>query len=73
MFENKMVNGYVYYTRFIASFSKSGGDVHNRTLFGKWLKHLGLDKEDINGILFLADNGRLELEVDAERFLAENK
>lgn len=73
-FENKQVNGYVYYTRFFASWIRSGGDpiyLRKERGFEDWLRHLGLNEEDINGIMFLAENGRLELETDAKRFLKE--
>lgn len=73
MFENKQVNGYIYYTRFIASYVKEGGNVFNKSEFTGWLKQLGLSDEDVNGIWFLATNGRLELEVNAKLYLQSLK
>lgn len=69
MFENKQVQGYIYYTRFIASYAKEGGNVFNKDEFTGWLRQLGLSDEDVNGIWFLATNGRLELEVNAKLYL----
>lgn len=70
-FENKTVNG-IYYTRFIASYAKEGGDVFDGDEFRSWLRHLGLKEEDVRGIYFLATNGKLELEVNAKRYLRGN-
>lgn len=76
MFENKLINGNIYATRFIASWLRSGGKLdgsHKRyDDFRKWLKSLGLNDEDIHDICFLADNGKLELEMSAEKFIEEN-
>ena len=72
MFTNRQVNGYVYETRYIASWLKVGGslrykeDIDN---FYKWLLSTGLDKEEANHIKFLATNGRLELETNAREFI----
>ena len=74
MFENKAINGYVYATRFIASWIKVGGqlgtgkDIED---FKDWLKSIGeVSEDDIDHIVYLATNGRLELEDHAKRFLA---
>lgn len=75
MFENIMINGYIYATRFIASWIKAGGTFNkfgDFIKFENWLKSLELSKEDIRCIKFLATNGKLELEEDAKRFLNEN-
>ena len=72
-FENGTFNG-IYYTRFIASWIKKGGklekgcDIAN---FRRWLVSLGIDDMTISSIIFLATNGKLELESSAERFLKE--
>lgn len=72
MFTNKQINGYIYATRFIASWVRKGGklqygkDIDN---FYKWLLSLGLSKEDADDIKFLATNGKLELEISAKEFL----
>lgn len=72
MFTNHQINGYVYETRFIASWLNSGGqlrygeDINN---FCNWLLSLGLDEKDVEHIKFLATNGRLELEISAKNYL----
>ena len=73
MFENKLINGYIYATRFIMSWVRSGGtfDEHGEGYndFRKWLESLGLKTEDIKDIMFLAQNGKLELEVSAKNYI----
>ena len=72
MFKNTQIKGYTYATRYIASWIKVGGKLQcNKDIddFEKWLKSLNLDKGDINKIIFLATNGKLELEVSAKKFL----
>lgn len=73
MFENKAINGYVYATRFIASWIKVGGQLRTGKDikdFKDWLKSIGeISDDDIDRIVFLATNGRLELENHARRFL----
>lgn len=72
MFENKQINGYVYETRYIASWLRSGGslrygeDVDN---FYEWLLSTGLTNNEAEHIKFLATNGKLELETSAKKFL----
>lgn len=75
MFENTMINGYIYATRFIASWIRVGGTLNkpgDLTKFVKWLESLGLKEEDIHRIKFLATNGKLELQENAKKFLNEN-
>ena len=73
MFENKVIDGYVYATRFIMSWIRSGGkfDKHGKGYydFRGWLESLGLEDRDINDIMFLAQNGKLELEVSAKNYI----
>ena len=73
MFENKRINGYIYATRFIMSWVRSGGkfDKHGEGYddFRKWLESLELKTEDIENIMFLAQNGKLELEVSAKNYI----
>lgn len=72
MFKNTQIKGYTYATRYIASWIKVGGKLQcNKDIddFEEQLKSLNLDKEDINKIIFLATNGKLELEVSAKKFL----
>lgn len=69
-FENKVING-IYATRFIMSWARKGGkfDWEGYDDFRKWLESLGLKTEDIEDIMFLAENGKLELEVSAKNFI----
>ena len=73
MFENKVINGYIYATRFIMSWVRSGGklDKYGKGYddFRKWLESLELKTEDIEYIMFLAQNGKLELEVSAKNYI----
>lgn len=75
MFENRAINGYIYETRFIASWINVGGqlrylnDIDN---FYKWLLSLGLTKEEADHIKMLATNGKLELETSARKFLNDS-
>ena len=72
MFENKAINGYIYATRFIASWLRAGGQLKDGSDiddFNEWLLSLGLTEEDANHIKFLAENGKLELETSAKQFL----
>ena len=74
MFENKVIDGYTYATRFIMSWVRSGGKLDKIGKgyddFRKWLESLKLDPEDIEDIMFLALNGKLELEVSAKNYIA---
>ena len=73
MFENKVINGYTYATRFIMSWVRSGGKFDKSGKgygdFRKWLESLGLENRDIRDIMFLAQNGKLELEESAKNYL----
>lgn len=72
MFTNRKINGYIYETRFIVSWLRVGGqlttgeDIDN---FRNWLISLKLEEGEIEHILYLATNGKLELENSAKRFL----
>ena len=78
MFENKKVKvrdtqtecGWyeVYISRLIASWHNAGGQ-HYRGAFEEWLKTLGLDDDTIRYICNVANNGKLELETDARKFI----
>ena len=74
MFENKVIEGYTYATRFIMSWVRSGGKFDKSGKgygdFRKWLESLKLDPEDIEDIMLLALNGQLELEVSAKNYMA---
>ena len=70
--ENKLINDYIFVSRFIASWYKGGG-TYNKPLFKKWLESLGgLKPEDMEIILFQYDNGKMELEYSVEKFIEEN-
>lgn len=78
MFENKMING-IHISRFIASWEDAGGNCRkDRDLFRKWLSSLiingrHLTDGEIHDILFIAGNGKMELEDSAKAFIKENK
>ena len=77
MFENIVINGYTYASRFIMSWIRSGGTFGKRGQgyddFRNWLKSLGeLSDEDIQYIVNLAMSGKLELEVSAKDFIKNN-
>lgn len=82
-FENKIVgNGTLFYSRIIASWHNAGGVIYsgceNRITgenwrFIRWLESLGfLTEEQIRDIRHMAEDGKLELEDNARRFLKEN-
>ena len=75
MFENKEYMG-IYYSRFIASWMKMGGKINYK--FKRWLRSLIINNEQIpdeiiQEIYNFADNGKLELQEDAAKFLAADK
>ena len=55
-------------TRYIASFTNVGGDVHSHD-FKDWLESLGLNDDDVYTIKYLATNGKDELQKSAREFL----
>ena len=74
MFTNNKINGYIYETRYIASWIRSGGDLQDGRDVGnfyKWLLSTGLTKDEADHIKFLATNGKLELENSAKEFLSK--
>lgn len=78
MFTNIKVNDYIYATRFIASWVRAGGrfGLHGEGYadFRKWLESLGwVKKDEIDQIIFLAQNGKLELEYLAKEFIKNMK
>ena len=74
MFENKTVGG-IYYSRFIMSWIRMGGRLnsHGGGLddFKEWLKSIEVNEMDIENIVRLASNGKMELETSAGRFIKE--
>ena len=66
----------IHYSRYIISWIRVGGKL--RTIedighFTTWLDRLGVNKFDIDDIVQMATNGKLELEDDAKRFLTKNQ
>lgn len=74
MFENEKTKNYgVHYSRYIMSWYRSGGEPY-RDEFKNWLISLDhLTDDEIDDILQMFDNGKMELESSATRFLAENE
>lgn len=72
MFENKVING-IHATRYIMSWVREGGMLKCRDEgvddFQKWLLSLGLAEDDAQYIVYLAMNGKLELETSANNYL----
>lgn len=72
-FENKSIRG-IYATRFIVSWLKMGGMLctgKDEDNFRSWLLSLGLNSHEVWAIMYLATNGKMELEVNAKAFLAK--
>jgi len=71
MFENKLIHD-VHKTRYIVSWLKAGGllcygeDIDN---FRDWLLSLNLTDDEVQDIVYLATNGKLELESSAKKFI----
>lgn len=83
-FENKISAQGAYYSQYIASWVKSGGNFDREVIrdgsghvedivwlgeFRGWLRSIGLPEEEVYEIAKLADNGKLELETSAKSFL----
>lgn len=71
MFTNKQINE-IYETRYIASWLKAGGKLYygeDIDEFSAWLKTLGLSNDEVYHVVALATCGKLELEINAERFI----
>ena len=76
MFENKLVKG-IHISRYIMSWARVGGPLNYRGkgyTFGEWLETLEIDgsklsEEEIHDIMFIAQNGKLELEESAREFI----
>lgn len=79
-FENKCIEG-IPMSRFIASWSNEGGsfDYHDGGMwqFQAWLRGLTVNgrkitEDEIKMMRDMATDGKLELEILASRFMAEN-
>ena len=69
MFENKKFND-IHATRYIASWFNSGGSRYVCD-FEDWLMSLGFTAEEARYVWNMATCGKLELEVDAKKFIDE--
>lgn len=71
MFENKLIND-IHKSRYIVSWLKAGGslyygeDIDN---FRDWLLSMNLTEDEAQDIVYLATNGKLELESSAKKFI----
>jgi hypothetical protein len=73
MFTNRKINGYVYETRYIASWLRGGGQLctgDDIDIFRDWLISMNLTDDEVSHITYLATNGKLELEYNARKFLS---
>lgn len=73
MFENKMYEG-IRYSRFVASWNKVHNGKFKRFGFEDWLMQLTIngkcmDNQTAKEICEFADNGKMELEENARRFI----
>ncbi len=73
-FDNAVIKG-VHASRYIMSYLREGGEAKYRDKFREWLKALPLEltEEEINHIVEMYSNGKLEFEIDAKRFLKNYK
>jgi len=75
-FKNKLTHNGIHYSRYIASWTN---EVYWRNYsprllsfgntFKKWLRSEGLTDKEVNDIVLMATNGKLELEESAKRFM----
>ena len=71
MFTNIKVND-IHATRYIASWTRSGGKLYyldDVEKFYNWLLSTGMTEDEAKQIKFLATNGKLELENSVKEFL----
>ena len=57
------------------SYLREGGEANYRDKFREWLKSLPMEltEEEIDYIVGIYDNGKMELEMNAKRFLKNYK
>lgn len=87
-FENKISSQGIYYSQYIASWVKSGGNFEREVIrdesghiedivwlgeFRGWLRSIGLPENEVYEIATLADNGKLELEESAKAYLNQTE
>ena len=74
MFKNKLIND-IHTTRYIVSWLKAGGSLHygeDIDNFRDWLLSMNITEDEVQDIVFLATNGKLELESSAKKFINKN-
>ena len=59
----------VHYSRYIASWNNAGGADYYGEQFKNWLKANDCTEDEINDICFIAENGKMELELTAKKFI----
>ena len=69
-FDNARIKG-IHASRYIMSYLREGGEANYRDKFREWLKSLPMEltEEEIDYIVGIYDNGKMELEMNAKRFL----
>ena len=87
-FENKISSHGLYYTQYIASWVKSGGNFDREVIrdksghiedivwtgkFRGWLRSIGLPETEVYEIARLADDGKLGLEESAKAYLSHKE
>ena len=71
MFENVVIKG-IHASRYVMSWIRVGGKLSWRagySEFNNWLKALGLSEEEVDIIVEIARNGKMELEMSARHYL----
>ena len=83
-FENKVSSHGIYYSQYIASWVKSGGNFKDKVIrdesghiedivwtgeFRDWLRSIGISDNEAREIAMFADNGKLGLEESAKAYL----
>ena len=73
-FDNAIIRG-THASRYIMSYLREGGEANYRDKFRKWLKSLPMEltEEEIDYIVGIYDNGKMELEFNAKSFLKNYK
>ena len=73
-FDNAIIKG-THASRYIMSYLREGGSPRYRDKFREWLKSLPMEltKEEIDHILEMYSNGKLEFEINAKSFLKNYK
>ena len=73
-FDNAIIRG-THASRYIMSYLREGGEANYRDKFREWLKSLPMEltEEEIDYIVGIYDNGKMELEMNAKRFLKNYK